>query len=199
MKKKRIGIFGGTFNPPHNGHIMSAKHFIDEMSLDKLLIIPTFIPPHKSYNSQVTCEERLEMCKLAFSEIEKAYVSDVEIMRGGTSYTYITLQELDADDIQLFMLCGTDMMLSIDTWKNPQIIFESADICYVRREEDSETAALLEEKCKEYTLKFGARIHSLKNDVIDISSTEIRESFDKMKENVPIGVLKYITEKGLYK
>ena len=199
MKKRKVGIFGGTFNPPHNGHVASAESFCRQMQLDELLIIPAYIPPHKEYSSLVTCEQRLEMCRLAFSTLEKATVSDIEIKRGGTSYTYLTLQELSNDNVELYFLCGTDMILSMDTWKNPQIIFNLAHICYARRENDCDNSALLRAKCDDYKRRFGANVHEISTDVIEISSSEIRNSEDLASANLPDSVLQYVREKGLYK
>ena len=199
MKKRRVGIFGGTFNPPHNGHVASAEHFAEQMKLDKLLIMPAFIPPHKSYLSTVTCEERLKMCQIAFSHIGVAEISDLEIKRGGTSYTYLTLEELSDDETELFFLCGTDMILTMSAWKNPDIIFNLANICYMRREDDIENTHLIDERCREYTERYGARIYEINGEAIEISSSEIRAFGDNVQKYVPSGVLKYIAEKGLYK
>ena len=113
MKKRRIGIFGGTFNPPHVGNTEAAKAFVKGAELDTLIIMPAFIPPLKEYLATVTCEELLEMCRIAFRDIEKTIVSDLEISRGGKSYTYLTLQELANDDTDVYFLCGTDMILSL--------------------------------------------------------------------------------------
>ena len=199
MKKRRVGIFGGTFNPPHNGHIASAECFCRQMDLDELKIIPAFMPPHKVYDSKVTCEERLEMCRLAFASIEKAEISDIEIKRGGTSYTYLTLQELKKDDTQLYLLCGTDMILSLDKWKNPQVIFDLAYICYARRESEPSNSELLKKKCDEYRACYGATIYEIDLDVIDVSSSEIRSAEKIAADNIPASVLNYISERGLYK
>lgn len=199
MKKERIGIFGGTFNPPHIGHIEAAKSFIKGAELDKLIIMPAFIPPHKEYISTVTCEERLEMCKLAFSSIDNTYVSDHEISRGGTSYTYLTLQEFYNDKSELYFLCGTDMILSLDKWRNPDIIFSLATICYIRRENDSSISNILENKCREYKMRFGAHIIPIDSNVITISSSEIRECIRDKSDYLNSDVLDYILEKGLYK
>ena len=98
----RLGIYGGTFSPPHKGHVEAAEAFSREMKLDKLLIIPTFVPPHKTTADDATPEQRLEMCRLAFSHIKNAEISDMEIKRGGTSYTYLTLEELSSRDVELF-------------------------------------------------------------------------------------------------
>ena len=139
------------------------------------------------------------MCRLAFSQLEIAEVSDVEIKRGGTSYTYITLQELSSDDIELFMLCGTDMLLSLDRWKNPDIIFDLAAICYVRRENQDYNTEQIENKCQEYTSRYNARIYPISNAVVEISSTEIRNSDNAKSAMLPDAVHNYIIEKGLYK
>ena len=197
--KKRVGIFGGTFNPPHIGHIEAAKAFVSKAALDVLIIMPAFIPPHKEYISTVSCEERLEMCKIAFKNVEKAQISDLEISRGGKSYTYLTLQELTSDDCELFFLCGTDMILSMDTWKCPDIIFSLANICYIRRECDTKTTELISQKCKRYTEKFGASIIPINADVVEISSSEIRNGKCNLQTFLTDDVLGYILEKGLYK
>ena len=199
MKKERIGIFGGTFNPPHIGHIEAARSFVSSMHLDRLIIMPSYIPPHKVYNSKVSCEERFEMCKIAFKDIDKATVSDLEISRGGTSYTYLTLEELSSEYSELYFLCGTDMILSMDTWKNPDIIFSLANICYIRRELNQDITRQISDKCTLYSKKFNARIIAIDAPVIDISSSEIREGYCDLSRYLTEGVLNYISEKGLYK
>ena len=199
MNKKRVGIFGGTFNPPHVGHIEAAKAFSKGAELDSLLIMPAFIPPHKEYTSTVSCEQRLEMCKIAFANVDNASVSDLEISRGGTSYTYLTLQELRADDIDLFFLCGTDMILTMDTWKNPDIICDLATICYIRRESDPETLDMINEKCHEYREQYNARILTIDAKVIEISSSDIRNNTDDMSAYLSSEVSEYIRKAGLYK
>ena len=198
MKKKRIGIFGGTFNPPHMGHIKAAKEFKEQMQLDVLLIVPSFIPPHKEYSSSVTCEERLEMCELAFSDIDSVVVSDIEIARRGKSYTYITLEEMYDEESRLFFLCGTDMILSMDTWRNPERIFALADICYIRREKDPNNELIIEQKCSEYKKKYNATIHAIASEALEISSTEIRESSVDFDKHLSKSVAEYISSRGLY-
>ena len=196
--KRRIGIFGGTFNPPHLGHIEAAKSFQDSVNLDTLIIMPTYIPPHKGYNSSVTCDQRLEMCRLAFKDLNQTLISDHEIKRGGTSYTYLTLQEFSNDDVELFFLCGTDMILTMDLWKNPEIIFRLSTICYVRRENDEATTALIDQKCNEYLRKYGARIIPIKDDVIEISSSAIRENSELSAQYLKKDVEEYIRKERLY-
>jgi nicotinate-nucleotide adenylyltransferase len=198
MNKRKIGIFGGTFNPPHIGHVASAKSFLEQMELDELLIIPTYVPPHKDYTSAVSCEQRLQMCRLAFADIPKATVSDIEIKRRGTSYTYLTLEELYSDEVELYMLCGTDMILSLDRWKNSETIFKLAAICYIRRENEIYNSIEISNKINEYTINYGAEIHEIECEPIQISSSEIRIASEKLKFYLPKNVYDYIIEMGLY-
>lgn len=197
--KKRVGIFGGTFNPPHIGHISAAKAFFEKAELDELIIMPAFIPPHKEYDSVISCDERLQMCKIAFSHLKNTVVSDLEILRKGKSYTYLTLEELSAPEIELFFLCGTDMILTMDCWKNPDIIFSLANICYIRRESDADTTAMIDKKCEEYSLKFGANVLPIEAEVIEISSSQIRNDLDNLSEYLSAELMEYIREAGLYK
>lgn len=197
--KRRVGIFGGTFNPPHVGHVSAARAFLEQAKLDELIIMPAFIPPHKEFDGLVSCEARLDMCKIAFSEIPNTRVSDLEIARKGKSYTYLTLEELTSDDTELYFLCGTDMILTMDNWKNPEIIFSLANICYIRRESDEEKTALIAEKCREYREKYGAIALPIDAEVIEISSSEIRDDLDNAHGYLSAGVIDYINKAGLYK
>ena len=196
---RRVGIYGGTFNPPHVGHIEAAKAFITQAKLDTLIIMPAFIPPHKQTDNLVNCDDRLEMCRLAFGNIPNTEISDIEISRGGKSYTYLTLQELASDDTELYFLCGTDMILTMDTWKNPEVIFSLAKICYIRRENDNAISELLIEKCGGYFQKYGADIIQINTEAIEISSSEIRAEDGIWDRYLTANVIDYIRNQGLYK
>jgi len=201
MKKTKIGIYGGTFSPPHIGHIRAAEAFYREILPDKLFIIPTFIPPHKDHSEQVSASDRLNMCELAFEHIPNTYISDIEIKRQGKSYTYLTLEELKSDENELYFLVGTDMLLTLDSWRFPEKIFDLATICFVRREDDGDKNTKIEEKIKLYREKYAARIIRIKNDAIEISSTELREKINSngvLQKYIPSDVLEYITRGGLY-
>lgn len=198
MSNTRVGIFGGTFNPPHIGHVEAAKAFVKGADLDVLIVMPAFIPPHKEYTSTVSCEERLQMCKIAFADVDKATVSDLEISRGGKSYTYLTLQELKQDGVDLYFLCGTDMILSMGSWKNPDIIFSLANICYIRRESDSENTVMIDKKCEEYKSIYDAKILPIEADVIEISSSDIRDKKVEVSSYLLPAVEEYIRKAGLY-
>ena len=201
MQKRKIGIYGGTFSPPHSGHVGAAESFCRELSLDELIIMPTFLPPHKQYDGEVSAEDRVEMCKLAFGHIDKARVSDLEIKRGGKSYTAVTLEELYSDGAELYFLCGTDMFVTLDKWYTFEKIFNLAVICYVRREDEYGLGELIKDKRAEYIQKYNARIIAITNDVKQISSSELRSKLKNktdIPDYLPSKVYDYIIEKGLY-
>ncbi len=197
---EKIVIFGGTFNPPHIGHIKSAEAVSRALNPDKLMIIPDFLPPHKILTDDIIAESRLEMCKLAFSHIKNVEISDIEIKRGGKSYTAVTLQSLKKSNRELYFLCGTDMFLTISSWFRPEFIFESATICLVRRENDNSLLEKILSAKREYENKFNARIIFIEAETVEISSSEIRASFENRNSNMllPDSVQNYIYEKGLY-
>lgn len=198
---RRIGIFGGTFNPPHLGHIRAAEAFLEAARLDELLIMPTFLPPHKDGGAVISASDRLNMCKLAFSHLPKTRVSDFEIRKGGKSYTYITLSELSSPDEELFFLVGTDMFLTLDAWRSPETVFSLASIALVRREDDPTVSSEIERKAEEYRRRFGARLLMISADVTEVSSTEIRDLVlegSDTSELIPACVRKYIDENGIY-
>lgn len=197
----KIGIYGGTFDPPHIGHINALKAFVDAFDFDKVFVIPVFMPPHKNQHSQTSPTDRLNMSKLAFEPLsEKVIVSDMEIKREGKSYTVDTIRsfkEMGYDDI--YFLCGTDMILTLGNWYNPAYIFENASIVYARRENDREISIDIEGKIKEYKEKFGAKIFNLNIEVLEASSTEIREDLCKGSTSfLTSDVISYIKKQGLY-
>ena len=198
----RLGIYGGTFSPPHMGHCLAARAFCEQMRLDKLLIIPANLPPHKHFSEEAGALDRIEMCTLAFSDIERATVSDMEITRGGKSYTYLTVEELSVLGDELFLLCGTDMILTFDEWKNFERIFELATVCYLRRESDVNIGAQIEKKVAEYREKYGARICAVDHTVLELSSTQIRAAVHDTadtSQSLDGRVLEYIRARGLYR
>ena len=123
----RIGIYGGTFAPVHKGHVAAAEAFFRQMELDLLYVIPAGIPPHKQIDASDDPIHRLRMCELAFDGMKNVIVSDMEIRREGKSFTVDTLRALSAEDRRLFLLMGTDMMLTLDSWREPDEIFR---LCY---------------------------------------------------------------------
>ena len=197
----RLGIYGGTFSPIHLGHVRAAEDFLNEFGLDKLLVIPTALPPHKAEVAGASAEDRLEMARLAFMGHDRIEVSDYEIARGGKSYSVLTLERFKPGS-ELFMLVGTDMFLTLDKWFRAGEIFRLADIVLKRREDDPDTAADIASKTIEYTERFGARIHIMDDAAFPVSSTELRELIRDGKPTdglLPDSVADYISENHLYK
>ena len=197
----RIGIYGGTFAPIHIGHVAAAKAFMEQMKLDYLFVIPAAIPPHKQIDDGDDPIHRLRMCELAFDGVDGVVISDIEIKRGGKSYTYDTLKALSRPDARLFLLCGTDMVLTFDKWYRFEDIFKLCYPTYVRREKDPLLDSMIVAKIGEYYQKYGVMFRKILVDPIEISSTEIRNA---VKENKDVSgmilpeVEKYIKEHRLY-
>lgn len=198
-----LGIYGGTFAPIHNGHVGAANAFYDALKLDELLVIPTFLPPHKVTEAGDDPAERLAMTGLAFRDNPRRItVSDYEIRRGGTSYTYLTLAHFTAPDTRITFLCGTDMFLTLDSWKHPEIIFALSRIAHVRREDvDAETAEQIAQRTAYYRIRYGGEVIHLDTPVVEISSTEIRTLCGQGRDIsplVPAPVCDYIAAHRLY-
>ena len=202
MDMLRVGIYGGTFAPIHNGHVAAAKAFMEQMKLDYLFIIPTYLPPHKQVDDSDDPLYRLKMCELAFRDVEGVVISDMEIRRGGKSYTYDTLKELQRPDTRLFLLCGTDMVLTFDTWYRFEDVFKMCYPIYVRRENDPLMTNRIVAKIGEYYEKYGVMFRKVQLDPIPISSTQIRQAVREGKDvssMVPEGVARFIEENHLYR
>ena len=198
----RVGIYGGTFSPVHNGHVAAAKAFMEQMWLDILYIIPTGVSPHKTMKGDATAADRLEMCRLAFADMEGVIVSDLEIKREGKSYTVDTLRELYDPDGRLFLLMGTDMLLTLDRWREPEEIFRLCYPVYIRRENNDSLEGAIVEKITSYQQKYGKVVRRITGDVVPVSSTMVRAAVEKgesLDGMVPAAVEKYIREQGLYK
>lgn len=190
----KIGVFGGTFNPPHNGHVRLAKAAADELKLDKLLVIPSCIPPHKIAAKLADGQERLEMCRLAFGCDPRFEVSPMELERGSRSYTVETLRELKAlyPDSELYFIVGSDMLESFDKWYLWQEILSLSVLCAASREEgyspDLSRFGKLADRIKIITLN-----------PLEVSSTQIRNSAGEVSpELLDPKVAAYIREHGLY-
>ena len=194
----KLGIYGGTFSPPHNGHVKAAEKFINQVGLDRLLIMPANIPPHKEL-PDVSAEMRYEMANLAFNTLDRTEVSDFELKSPGKSYTVNTLEHFKGDDIKLYMLCGTDMFVTLDSWYRSGRICELAVIVLAEREKGRQREVYNAKR--RLRRKFNAEIMVLKGDPVEISSTEIREYIAENKDIsslVPENVAEYIAMHGLY-
>ena len=195
----KTGIFGGAFNPVHNGHVNLAKEAIEQLKLRKLLIIPTFEPPHKT-TKLLPFDERAEMCRRAFEGISdkcEVTVSDIERKMGGVSYTINTIRELakQCSDEQFYLLIGGDMLFSFREWYKYESILKESKVCAVARGGDNFTDML------EFAAEMG-RVKVLPTSIVDVSSTEIRQKIAEgtdILELVPQKVAEYIAENDLYR
>ena len=198
----KTGVFGGTFNPVHKGHIMLAEYCMDSVGLDRIIMIPTAVPPHKISNNLASENDRLNMCKLACRGKENFSVSDIEIKRQGKSYTYETLTQLKEiyPDDHLYTIMGADMFLTLNRWKNPEIIFEKSSIITIPRDEENKHE--LKNFYNKVLKAMGASSVILPNPVMSVSSTFIRENLDNfnlISDMLDKGVYDYIIKNNLYR
>lgn len=220
----RIGLFGGTFNPIHQGHLRAASEVKKSFNLDKIILVPAALPPHKTPGAVADADDRLNMIHLAIEGLSGITVSDVELNRPGMSYTIDTVYHFKktlADDSRIYLIMGLDAFLEIHTWKShAELLEQIAFIVMARSSADYPNARqgwkILEDYLKStlaadfefladpgcYRLKGKAPIHIVDIDALDISSTKIREN---VKENktiehlVPARVAEFIQSKGLYR
>ena len=180
----KIGIYGGTFNPPHLGHMAAAKAAVAALGLDKLLLIPAAIPPHKALPSGTPPqEERLAMVE-KWADVMGGHVevSTLELEREGKSYTSDTLRSIRQTypDAELWLLMGTDMFLTLHLWHEPEVILSLAGVCaFGRTEQDGEAMFAPQ---REYLQKnFDAKITTITlPGLVDISSTRLRELLERI-------------------
>ena len=196
---ERIGIYGGTFNPPHIGHIRAAKYAIHALNLEKILLIPSCISPHKQLPSgSPTPEQRVRM--LEISAEEKMEVCDIELCRGGVSFTFQTVEQLRElyPDKELVLCMGTDMFLTFLSWREPQRILKNVSLAVFYRGEKGELEQIA--AMKEKMESEGATVYLIENPVTAISSTQLRRmlTFQCAAPFLPDGVGTFIRENGLY-
>ena len=196
----RIGIYGGTYSPPHIGHLRAAEYAIEALKLDRLLLIPTGVSPHKAMSAGATSADRLQMLRLSAANMEKAQVSDIEIRRQGSSYTVDTLRAIREENsgAELVLLMGTDMFVSFLNWREPESILSLATLAVFCRGERGEQERIEAQKAKLEAL--GARVELVRNPVNAISSTDLRRMlvFGCADPFLMPGVGDFIREKGLY-
>jgi nicotinate-nucleotide adenylyltransferase len=196
----KVGLLGGTFNPPHLAHLVCAAEAHEQLGLDVVVLVPTAVPPHKEAPEDPGAEHRAAMCELAVRGDERLRVSRVELERGGPSYTVDTLRTLHERDPEheLTFIVGGDMAHSLPTWREPEGILRLARVgvaerAEVRRADIAERLAGLE----------GAdRVAFFDMPRIDISSSEVRRRAAAgrcIRYLVPDAVAHYVTERGLYR
>lgn len=194
----RTGILGGTFNPPHLGHLHAAQLAHDALKLDRVLFIPTNIPPHKTLpQNTASPEARCEMVRLLTADTPWAQLDTIEIDRGGASYTVDTLRVLhERGEDDLHLIIGTDMLLSFDKiWRAPDEIARLAALSVCARENEDWDA--LERKAELLRETLGATVELVRGDSLTISSTELRRGGALHRFTAP-AVADYIEREHLY-
>lgn len=195
----KVGIYGGTFDPIHSAHLNCAEQALNALELDKVIFIPANISPFKRDKKMADIWQRIEMCKLATSDLDKFEVSDIEAQKAGISYTIDTVRDLLSGDLKgskLYYIIGSDAFLSLPEWKNSRELAELVDFIVIMREDDS--------KCEVSHVAdlIGATLHLIDDIRVDISSSNVRDYLhDGMNPSglLPESVMAYIQEKGLYR
>lgn len=195
----KIAIFGGTFNPVHNEHVTMVTNAILELGLDKVIVVPTFLPPHKN-TIPAPASDRLNMLKLAFSEVQKVEISDFEVNKQGKSYSYQTVEHFKEKypNDQIYFVCGGDMLTDFKTWKNPDRILKSAKLVVFDREDFFTD---YQKELQYFKEIFNDSFVKLKYVGKEFSSTRIRLNASlklPLKNQTPKSVEEYIKKNNLY-
>ncbi len=207
-------LFGGTFNPFHNGHLAVISHVKAVLAFDRMVLFPCAIPPHKSVENLVPARDRLDMVAAAVRDMEGFEVSDIELHRQGPSFTIDTLEEFEqiCSD-ELFLLMGADSFLGMTSWKDMGKIFQKVALVIMPREEQRDMSifsSFIDENVSTgYTWKKDRFVHETMKEIIvcpvpriDISSTMVREKIRRglsVSDFVPDGTVQIIAKKELYK
>ena len=200
---KRIGSFGGTFDPVHLGHINLAKDAKQQAGLDKVIFIPAKLQPFKLDKKITSGEDRFTMLSEAVRGIEGLEVSSYELDTEGISYTYLTIRamrESFGKDAKLYFIMGTDSLLKIESWKNSAELLESCS--YIVGTRPGYKQEELERCIEKIRRDYNTEVRNINNMQLDISSTEIRRRIDSgvsCSDLIPDSVERYIREHGLYK
>jgi nicotinate-nucleotide adenylyltransferase len=196
----RLGILGGTFNPPHLAHLVCAQEAHRELGLDRVLLIPAAIPPHKPVEQEPGAEHRLQMCRLAIGDDERFAVSDMELRREGPSFTVDTLAVLttQAPNDELVLILGGDIAAGLPEWHAPERVLELATVAIAKRR--GTPRGKVEQALA--TLPGSERARFFEMPTIGISSTMVRRRVGAgipIRYFVPDQVLDYIEREGLYR
>jgi nicotinate-nucleotide adenylyltransferase len=195
----RLGILGGTFNPPHLGHLVCAQEAYLQLGLQRVMLIPARTPPHKPVEDEPGPEHRFELCRLAVDGDQRFAVSDLEMTRPGPSFTVDTLEQLhsQAPDTELFLIVGGDVAAGLPRWREPERVLSLATLAVAKRRGTARASidAALQE------LPAGERTEFFQMPRIGISSTMVRRRVragQPIRYLVPDAVARYIEEHRLY-
>jgi nicotinate-nucleotide adenylyltransferase len=198
----RIGVSGGTFDPIHFGHLIAAEHIRDSFKLDKLLFIPSGVPPHKNNAMIASAEDRFNMVAMAVKSNPYFEASSLEISRQGYTYsvdTLLQLREKYGSNVQIYFIIGADVVLDLLTWRDIEKVFGLCEFIATLRPGYKNDQLL--KRIEFLKLNYMAKIHTADIPLIEISSTKVRKSIEKgksIKYLVPDDVENYISNKGLY-
>jgi len=199
METSNLGIMGGTFNPIHLGHLMIAEEARQRFHLSQVLFIPAYLPPHKEVDG-ATAQQRLEMTRLAVADNPYFAVSDMEIRRGGRSYTADTirlLKEQYGPERVLYFIAGTDTIQDLPNWHHPSYVLESCQFIGASRPDGTEAI----DNIIRYFGVLGTHIHKLEVPAMDLSSTDLRYRIRhglSVRYLIPQAVCEYIEKNGVY-
>lgn len=188
----KVGIFGGTFDPIHYGHLITAQILLEKRKLDKIIFVPAYIAPHKIKYDYSAPDHRYNMTNLAISTHPNFEISDFEINRDDISYSYNTLVEFSKKYSEMELIIGFDNLVTFDAWYKPDEILELADLVVMKRTYDKEIKR---------THKYFENAIFVETPTIEISGTEIRNRLSKKSPIdyfLPLSVLNYIKENNLY-
>ena len=194
-----MGILGGTFNPPHIAHLVCAQEAYRSLRLDRVMLIPARIPPHKPVEDEPGAEHRMALCRLAVQDDERFSVSELELGRDGPSYTVDTLEQLNFESPthERFLILGGDIAVGLSRWHRPERVLELAELAIAKR---SGTArASVQDALR--TLRGGERAQFFQMPRMGVSSTMIRRRVaagQPIRYLVPDRVVTYIEDHGLY-
>ena len=189
----KVGIFGGTFDPIHFGHLITAQTLLEKRKLDKIIFVPSYISPHKLNYDYSAPEHRYNMTELAINSYPKFEISGFEVERDDISYTYNTLVEFSKNYERIELIIGFDNLVTFETWHKPDEILKLADLVVLKRTYDREIVN---------PNKYFADAIFVDTPTIEISATDIR---DRVAKNLPIdffvppSVNNYIEENKLYR
>lgn len=197
-----IGILGGTFNPIHKGHIMLAREVLDQFpDIQQLFLMPNNMPAYKDTEDIISSQHRINMLNLISKNIPKTYVSDMEIKRGGITYTVDTLQEIKNinTEIKIYFIIGADSLYNIEKWRNYENIFQNCTIIAAKRDCDLNDIKLYSKKLiKKYPC---LNIKFLDTQAVDISSSELRNEIKSGildERYLEASIIHYIKTNKLY-
>lgn len=196
--EKLLGLYGGTFDPPHNAHLMMAEAFLKQFEGSSLVVMPCLIPPHKQRQGGATAEKRLEMLRLCFGDMAGVSVSNFELKNDRTSYTYLTVQHLmeEYPDSKICLIMGQDNLMIMEKWKEYRFLLENCVLVTTLRGDEP-----IDDAIEHLRHSYGADIRILNMEKTPLSSTAVREKLEKGEDvggMIPGRVYEYIKREGLY-